>query len=102
MRAATSPAVADAAPDIFVDNDTGRTYTYADTKQLAEELGKGLKANWEWKKGDVMLMYTPNSIDTGPVTWGVHWAGGVVSPANPSKCAVPRGLPRTAAARRGH
>ena len=28
-------------------------------------------------------MYTPNCIDTPVVTWGTHWAGGVVSPANP-------------------
>lgn len=29
-------------------------------------------------------MYTPNCIDTPIVTWGTHWAGGVVSPANPA------------------
>lgn len=29
-------------------------------------------------------MYTPNSIDTPAVTWGTHWAGGIISPANPA------------------
>lgn len=30
-----------------------------------------------------MALYTPNCIDTPAVTWGTHFAGGVVSPANP-------------------
>lgn len=38
---------------------------------------------WEWKKGDVIALFTPNCIDTPPVVWGTHWAGGIVSPANP-------------------
>jgi 4-coumarate--CoA ligase len=29
------------------------------------------------------VLYTPNCIDTPAVTWGCHWAGGIVSPANP-------------------
>lgn len=37
-----------------------------------------------WKKGDVLALFTPNSIDTPVVTWGTHWAGGVISPANPA------------------
>lgn len=37
-----------------------------------------------WNKGDVLLLYTPNSIDTPIVTWGAHWAAGIVSPANPA------------------
>lgn len=31
----------------------------------------------------MLLIYTPNCIDTPAITWGTHWAGGVVSPANP-------------------
>ena len=29
-------------------------------------------------------LYTPNCIDTPAVTWGTHFAGGIVSPANPA------------------
>jgi 4-coumarate--CoA ligase len=29
-----------------------------------------------------MAIFTPNSGDVGPVTWGTHWAGGVVCPFN--------------------
>lgn len=50
----------------------------------AREFGKGLKSLWDWKKGDVMGLYTPNSIDTPLVIWGVLWAGGICSPANPA------------------
>jgi acyl-CoA synthetase (AMP-forming)/AMP-acid ligase II len=43
-----------------------------------------LKAVYDWRKGDVLALFTPNSIDTPVVMWGAHWAGGVVSPANPA------------------
>ncbi|KXL50427.1 hypothetical protein M433DRAFT_151218 [Acidomyces richmondensis BFW] len=68
---------------IFVDPYTKRTYTYAQVKQVATDFGKGLKGLWDWQKGDVLGLYTPNSIDTPAVMWGCHFAGGVVSPANP-------------------
>ena len=71
-------------PEIFVDPNTRRSYTYAQTKQQAIDFGKGLKGAWEWRKGDVMALFTPNSIDTPIVMWGCLWAGGIISPANPA------------------
>ena len=68
---------------IYTDSDTGRAYSYAQVKNTSIEFGKGLKSLWGWRKGDVLALFTPNSIDTPAVTFGVHWAGGVVSPANP-------------------
>lgn len=32
----------------------------------------------------MLALFTPNSIDTPVITWGTHWAGGVISPANPA------------------
>ena len=29
-------------------------------------------------------MFSPNCIDTPAITWGTHFAGGIVSPANPA------------------
>ncbi|KAF1845674.1 4-coumarate-CoA ligase-like protein [Cucurbitaria berberidis CBS 394.84] len=69
---------------IYYDPYTKRSYTYAQVKATAENFGKGLKALWDWQKGDVLALYTPNCIDTPAVTWGCHWAGGILSPANPS------------------
>ncbi|MCJ1319423.1 hypothetical protein MMC15_004759 [Xylographa vitiligo] len=68
---------------IYRDADTLRSYTYAQVKAAAIEFGKGLKSVWEWKKGDVLALFTPNCIDTPVVTWGAHWAGAILSPANP-------------------
>ncbi|EME39409.1 hypothetical protein DOTSEDRAFT_159697 [Dothistroma septosporum NZE10] len=68
---------------IYVDPYTNRSYTYAQVKQTATDFGKGLKGLWDWQKGDVLALYTPNCIDTPAITWGVHFAGGIVSPANP-------------------
>jgi len=68
---------------IYRDAETNRAYTYADVKNAALDFGKGLKALWEWRKGEVLGLYLPNSIDTPAITWGTHWCGGIVSPANP-------------------
>lgn len=68
---------------IYTDPDTGHSYTYAQVRSTAIDFGKGLKSQWDWQKGDVLAFFTPNSIDTPAITWGTHWAGGVVSPANP-------------------
>lgn len=68
---------------MLTDPYSKRSYTFAQTKNAAIDFGKGLRSMWEWKKGDTLLLYTPNSIDTPPIMWGVHWAGGIVSPANP-------------------
>ncbi|OJJ81655.1 acyl--CoA ligase [Aspergillus glaucus CBS 516.65] len=69
---------------IYQDADTQRIYTYAGVKEGALTFGKGLKAIYNWRKGDVLALFTPNCIDTPVITWGTHWAGGVVSPANPA------------------
>lgn len=47
-----------------------------------------MKALWDWQKGDVIGLYTPNSIDVPAVIWGTHWAGGIPSPANPGYTAA--------------
>lgn len=68
---------------IYVDADTNRSYTYAQVRSTALDFGKGLRSLWEWKKGDVLGIFSPNCIDTPAITWGTHWAGGILSPANP-------------------
>lgn len=60
-----------------------RSYTYAQLRVAATDFGRGLKALWKWRRGDVLAFYTPNDVDTPAVTCGVLWAGGVASPANP-------------------
>ncbi|KAL8767745.1 MAG: hypothetical protein Q9209_005831 [Squamulea sp. 1 TL-2023] len=68
---------------IYLDPETRRSYTYGQVRNTAIEFGKGLKSVWEWRKGNVLALFTPNSIDTPSIIWGCHWAGGILSPANP-------------------
>jgi 4-coumarate--CoA ligase len=70
-------------PAIYTDPIAQKSYTYSDVKTSTISFGKGLKAAWNWKKDEVLLLYMSNSINTPIVTWGTHWAGGVISPANP-------------------
>jgi 4-coumarate--CoA ligase len=63
---------------------TERTYTFGQVRETAITFGKGLKAVWEWRKNEVIALFTPNCIDTPAIIWGTHWAGGIVSPANPA------------------
>ena len=69
---------------IYCDSGASRSYTYAQVRSTAIEFGQGLKDNWDWGKGDVLALYTPNDVDLPAVIWGCHWAGGVISPANPA------------------
>lgn len=69
---------------IYEDPATGRNYTYSTLKQTARRFGSGLRSKWSWQKGDVLALFAQNCIDTPFVTWGAHWAGGIVSPANPA------------------
>jgi acyl-CoA synthetase (AMP-forming)/AMP-acid ligase II len=68
---------------IYLDPYTKRSYTYAQVRNTALDFGKGLRALWDWKKGDVLGIYSPNCIDTPAIIWGTSWAGGITSPANP-------------------
>ncbi|CEJ59252.1 Putative Acyl-CoA synthetase [Penicillium brasilianum] len=69
---------------LYQDADTKRHYTYQSLKDASLEFGKGLKATYDWRKGDVLALFTPNSIDTPVLMWGTLWAGGIISPANPA------------------
>ncbi|KAI5359799.1 putative AMP-dependent synthetase/ligase, AMP-binding, AMP-binding enzyme domain, ANL [Septoria linicola] len=60
-----------------------RSYTYTEIKAAATAFGEGLCNLWDWQRGDVLNIYAPNDVDVGPVIFGVFFAGGIVSPANP-------------------
>jgi long-subunit acyl-CoA synthetase (AMP-forming) len=83
-RLKTIPANPTIFTVIYQDAETSRSYTYGQVKSTALEFGKGLKATWEWKKGDVLAVFSPNSIDIPALMWGTHWAGGVITTANPA------------------
>jgi 4-coumarate--CoA ligase len=67
---------------IFVDIAARKNHTFRELRDTSEQIGRGLRYQWGWKKGDVMALFTPNSADIGAVTFGTHWAGGIVCPVN--------------------
>ncbi|KAH6984840.1 hypothetical protein BKA56DRAFT_717436 [Ilyonectria sp. MPI-CAGE-AT-0026] len=70
--------------EILVDGDTNQSYTFNDVRDLSASFGRGLKHVFKWNKGDVLGFFTPNHIDAVVTNFGVIWAGGVASPANPT------------------
>lgn len=68
---------------MLVDPYSSRTYTFAQTRDVAKDFGNGIRSTWDWQKDDVLLLFTPNCIDTPAVMWGCQYAGGIISPANP-------------------
>jgi acyl-CoA synthetase (AMP-forming)/AMP-acid ligase II len=69
---------------IFQSAETlSRQYTFAQLRQSSVDFGKGLKAVYDFRKGDVLGLFVPNDIDVPPVVLGTLWAGAIVSPANP-------------------
>lgn len=60
-----------------------RSYTWAQLRSRSAAFARGLRAEWGWRRGDVLAFYTPNDVDTAVLTCGVLRAGGAASPANP-------------------
>lgn len=72
----TSPTV------IFSDLATQKQHTLHSLRTASASLRPGLLTQWNWQKGDVMALFTPNSADIAIITFGTLWAGGVVCPMN--------------------
>ncbi|PSN66243.1 4-coumarate-CoA ligase 2 [Corynespora cassiicola Philippines] len=67
---------------LYVDIKNKRESTLIDIKKAAERFGKGLLQHWDWHKGDVLALMTPNTPEVAAVTFGTLYAGGVVCPLN--------------------
>ncbi|KIV80164.1 hypothetical protein PV11_07685 [Exophiala sideris] len=69
---------------IYRTVDSARQYTWAEVKEAATAFGGGLRNLWDWQTGDVLNIFAPNDIDFAAIVYGVFFAGGIVSPANPA------------------
>jgi 4-coumarate--CoA ligase len=67
---------------VYVDVATEKKHRFQDLRRISVEIGCGLRNQWTWQKGDVMVTFSPNSADIGSITLGTQWAGGVVCPVN--------------------
>jgi len=64
--------------------DSDRHYTFAQVKAAATAFGEGLRNLWDWQRGDVIALFSPNDVDYPAVIYGTFFAGGTVTPANPA------------------
>jgi 4-coumarate--CoA ligase len=72
----------DTLPVVFVDVAAKKQSSVRNIRDTAKTFGQGLRERWHWQKGDVLALFTPNSAEIAPVTFGTLWAGGVVCPFN--------------------
>ena len=68
---------------IYRELQDRRRYTFGAVKETAQGFGNALVERWQWKKGDMLCIFSPNDIDYGVAVYGVLWAGGTIAPANP-------------------
>ncbi|KAK4500821.1 hypothetical protein PRZ48_009013 [Zasmidium cellare] len=68
---------------ILHDTISSRAYTYDHIRGSSIGFGQALRQAWNWRKGDVLAIYSPNDVDYATIVFGTHWAAGVVTTANP-------------------
>lgn len=68
---------------IFHDTISPRAYTYAHIRGSAIGFGQAIRTAWDWQKGEILAIYSPNDVDYATAVFGCHWAGGIVTTANP-------------------
>ncbi|KAL6229528.1 hypothetical protein BDW75DRAFT_245644 [Aspergillus navahoensis] len=74
---------------IFESSSRQLSYTYQDVKARARQFGHSLqRSDWGWRKGDVLMVMSPNSVEVPALVWGCHYAGGIVAPINPELLAA--------------
>jgi 4-coumarate--CoA ligase len=69
---------------IYIQPGAARHYRFIDVKNTGAAFGHALRSLWNLQKGDVLAWFSPNCVDTPALNFGTLWAGGIVSPANPS------------------
>ncbi|KAK0252608.1 hypothetical protein LTS09_012281 [Friedmanniomyces endolithicus] len=68
---------------IYRSLDDTKRYTYAEVKATAKAFGNTLLDGWNWQKGDVLCVFSPNDVDYALIVHGTLYAGGIIAPANP-------------------
>lgn len=52
-------------------------------KATAKAFGNALLDGWNWQKGDILCVFSPNDVDYAPIVHGTLYVGGIIAPANP-------------------
>ncbi|CAB5348745.1 unnamed protein product [Rhizophagus irregularis] len=69
---------------VFIDGLTDKKLTLNELKSNSKKFAAGLQDKINFKRGDVLSIFSPNQVDYVTVIFGTIAAGGVVSPANPT------------------
>ncbi|KAI8924356.1 hypothetical protein BC831DRAFT_310536 [Entophlyctis helioformis] len=78
---------ANLAKPAFIDAATGETITFGDHIRRVQAFASGFVHHLGFKKGDVLAMFSPNSIHYPAIVFGAVAAGGAFSGANPTNTA---------------
>lgn len=68
---------------LFRHPTSSRHYTFTSLKSTARRFSQTLATTFNFKKGEVLALFTTNAIDVPFLTFGTLNIGAVVSPANP-------------------
>ncbi|RIB21632.1 hypothetical protein C2G38_1999103, partial [Gigaspora rosea] len=68
---------------IYMDGVTGRSYTFGEFKHESKKFAAGLQDQLEFKRGDVLAIFSPNQVDYPIAVLGTIAAGGKVTTINP-------------------
>lgn len=69
---------------MLIDAFTGESLTFAQLKDSILRFGAALQDKFDFKRGDVAVIYAPNQYDYSVPLFGTVAAGGATSPANPA------------------
>ncbi|KAJ7153929.1 phenylacetyl-CoA ligase [Mycena crocata] len=67
----------------FIDDSTGRKFTFGELKERANCAAKGLATSRFIKNDEVVLFVSPNHVDYVIGIWACHRLGGVIAMVNP-------------------
>jgi hypothetical protein len=62
---------------LFIDAKTGTSLSLDQLHDQCRRFGQGLKEQWNWKKDDVLCIFSLNQLETPVIIWGTHYALGV-------------------------
>ncbi|TPX32272.1 hypothetical protein SmJEL517_g04592 [Synchytrium microbalum] len=68
----------------LIDATTGESRTFGQLVERIELFAAGLVKNYNFKPGDVVLVFSPNHIDYATVLFAVSRQGGITTTANPT------------------
>jgi 4-coumarate--CoA ligase len=62
---------------LFIDAKTEKSLSLNQLHDQSRRFGQGLKEQWNWKKDDVLCIFSLNQLETPVIIWGTHYALGV-------------------------